>query len=106
MGMLQRVRNIWRRERLHAEIEEELRSHVEMAAEDGGRAGMPLEAARRAARLRLGTPLTLRERTAEADTAPVLEGIWRDLVFAVRQLRRAPGFTATAVVTLALGIGA
>ena len=106
MSILHRVKNLWRRERLQAEIEEELRSHLEMAAEDALQAGMQPEEARRTARVRLGNALAMRERTAEADTALALDGVWRDLCRAVRRLGRSPGFTATAVVTLALGIGA
>jgi hypothetical protein len=106
MSILHRVRNLWRRERLDAEIGRELRSHLEMAAEDAERSGMSPEEARRTARLRFDNPLAMREHTAGADTALALDWIWRDLRDSVRQLRRSPAFTATAVVTLALGIGA
>ncbi len=104
--MGQRIRNLLRRERVDAEIEAELRSHVEMAVEDGMRAGVPEGEARRAARLRFGNPVTVRERTMGADAALGLEGLWRDMRFAVRQLRKSPGFAVTGMVTLALGIGA
>jgi predicted permease len=89
-----------------AEIEAELRSHIEMAVEDAMRAGEPETKARRAARLRFGNPVTVRERTMGSDAALGLEGIGRDVKFAVRQLRQSPGFAVTAIVTLGLGIGA
>lgn len=106
MGMWRRLRNLFGRERVDAEIEEELRAHLEMAAEDGVRAGLTEEEARRTARLRFGNPVAMREQTAGADTTLALDEVWRDLRHTVRQLRRSPAFTATAVVTLALGIGA
>lgn len=106
MGILSRLTNLWRRDRLHAEIDEELQSHLDMAAEDAERAGMSPDAARRAARVRFGSPLGIRERTADTDIALALDNVWRDVRHAVRQLERSPVFTATAVITLALGIGA
>jgi putative ABC transport system permease protein len=106
MGMWRRLRNLFQRQQVNAEIEEELRAHLGMAAEDGVRAGLTEEEAKRTARLRFGNPATIREQTAGADTALAIEGIWRDLRHALRQLGRSPAFTATVVVTLALGVGA
>ena len=106
MGWATRIRNLFRRERVDAEIEAELRSHIELAVEDAMRQGFPEAEARRAARLRFGNPVVTRERTTGSDLALDLEGIARDGKFALRQLRQSPGFAVTAIVTLALGIGA
>ncbi|HTV82983.1 MAG TPA: ABC transporter permease [Acidobacteriaceae bacterium] len=100
-----RVRNLWRRGRVDAEIEEELHAHIEMVTEDGVRAGMSEEEARRAARVRFGNPVVMKERTVGEDAALGIESLWRDVKFALRQMKKSPGFAATAVLTLALGIG-
>ena len=106
MGWTQRIGNLFRRERVDAEIDAELRSHIEIAVEDAMRAGVPEAEARRIARLRFGNPVIARETTMSSDAALGLEGFWRDVRYALRQLKKAPAFTAVVIVTLALGIGA
>lgn len=105
MGWANRVRNLWRRRRIDADIDEELRAHVEMAVEDGMRAGMSEEEARRAARLRFGNPVVMKERTVGVDAAVGLDSLARDAKFALRQMKKSPGYAAAVVATLALAIG-
>ncbi|HWE85363.1 MAG TPA: ABC transporter permease [Terracidiphilus sp.] len=106
MAGMRRVMNLFRRGRVNREIEAELRAHIEMRTEENIAAGMTLAAARRDALVRFGNVTAMGERVAERDVNLDLEGVWRDVRYAGRQLRRSPGFAATAIVILALGIGA
>jgi predicted permease len=88
------------------EFDAELESHIAMDADESMRAGLSKDEARRQALLRIGGAEQTRQAFRDRATLPLIESIMQDARFALRQIGRAPGFTFTAVVTLALGIGA
>jgi predicted permease len=106
MGMLRRITNLFRRSKVDADIAAELEAHIAMRMDDNLARGMTPADARREARLQFGNPAATRERVTAADASLRLDNWARDFRHAGRQLRRSPGFALTAIVTLAVGIGA
>lgn len=106
MALMRRIRNLFRRNHLTNEIDEELQAHIAMRTDDNIARGMSPEDARRDALLRFGNCASTRERVTAADAVLSLEGMVREVRFALRQLWKSPGFTITAATTIALGIGA
>jgi putative ABC transport system permease protein len=100
-----RLRALWRSEEIRKEITEEMRFHIELRAEENLRQGMSPADARRAAERLFGPMERIRDEGYDVRGGRWLEAIWRDLRYGLRVMKRRPGFAATVIGTLALGIG-